>query len=89
MQVQQLQREKYDNEIRNFKTNLSKYQKVASVTFLSSNTTGDRECFYDYMLYNYYPYLVQRIWKDYEVGIVMFNLQGFKHRNKESKNASK
>ena len=88
-EIQNQQKLEYENDIKMFKSNLLKYQEAASKTYLSKNTMGDSENFYSHALFCYYPQLVDRIWKDHEMGVGMFNLQGMERRNKESKNAAK
>ena len=72
-----------------FKNQLLIYQRAASHTILSINSSSDSEGFYNHILFNYYPYLVDKFWREYKVDLGVFNLQRFERKNKESKKAAR
>jgi len=78
-----------NNMILEFKLNLKCYQKAASQIIYTNNILGDAESFYRHVLFCYYPKLVNKIWKEYKLGVGIFTLQGIEHRNKESKNIAR
>ena len=79
----------YEKDIIYFNNNLKIFQKAARQIFYTNTTLGDSKTFYGYVLFCYYPILVERLWKEHRLGIGIFNLQGMERRNKESKNAAK
>jgi len=54
IEIQQIQKLKYEQSIIQFKNNLLNYQKAAALIILISQSTGDSENFYAYALYYYY-----------------------------------
>ena len=65
------------------------YQKAASDIVLTKQNIGDNESFCSHVLFCYYPYLVEKLWKEYQVGIGVLTLKVFESRNKESKTVAK
>ena len=52
----------------------------------NKDVTGDGETFYSHVLRCYLPKHARQTWEDHQLGLGIFNMQGFKRRNKESKN---
>ena len=82
-------KEKYKVDMKNFEKNVKKFYDCGSRTFLSSKqgvSDGDEETFYTHVLRFYIPIIAIMTFERHEVGVGIFNMQGFERRNKESKN---
>jgi len=71
---QEKQKLDYKKKITMFKNQLLIYQRTTSHTILSINSSRNSESFYDHILFNYYPYLVDKLWREYKVSLGVFNL---------------
>ena len=68
-----------------FTQNVKKFYKVGACTFLSKNYVGDQENLYSHVLRFYIPQFADITFKRHGMGVGIFTMQGFEHRNKESK----
>ena len=75
----------YLSKMTKFELDVKKLYAVGSKTFLSTEYVGDEENFYSHALRFYMPYFARKAWEDHKAGLGMFTMQGFEHRNKESK----
>eukprot|EP00978_Attheya_sp_CCMP212_P014065 scaffold35698_cov63-Attheya_sp.AAC.8 len=76
-------------ELSQFETNFSSFYACGQKTFLSKNRDGDDEFFYSHCLRFYLPRMARDIFEKQKVGLGVFMIQGYEHRNKESKNTMK
>ena len=80
----------YVDELNQFNSNLTEFCKVGTNTFLSSHgQPDDDEIFYMYTLRYYIPRIAPETYQIHQTGVGIFNVQGFKRRNKESKNCKR
>lgn len=82
---QLLQKFEYENKIEIFKNNIKELYKAGKDTFLTDNLLGDNENVYMHILLGYFLTIVENTQKDYELGVGIFDMNGFERRNKESK----
>ena len=76
----------YLAKMEKFDYDMKKLYKVGSYTFLTqSSFVGDRETFYSQALRLYLPMYVHITFTKHVTGLDIFTMQGFDHRNKESK----
>lgn len=71
--------------MKTFLYNVNEFIRCDKHTFLTQDKTGDGETFYTHALKCYIPTFVKVIWNCYKCGYGIFTMQGFEHRNKESK----
>ena len=76
--------EEYEISLEDFKKNLEVFYNHGKKTFLQEN-----ESFYMHCLRFYVPRLAEKTFRKHQLGIGIFNMQGFERRNKESKNTLK
>ena len=72
-----------------FEKNITKFYDVRSTSFIKDKRVGDRETYYLHCLRFYIPKLARQTWERHQYGIVIYSMQGFERRNKESKNCMK
>ena len=72
-----------------FINNVKAFYKAGSKTFLTKKNVGDNETFYLHALRFYLPKIAEETFRDHNLGLGVFTMQGFERRNKESKNALK
>ena len=75
----------YCIKVKLFTQNVKKFYKVGARTFLSKNYVGDQENLYSHVLRFYIPQFADITFKRHGMGVGIFTMQGFEHRNKESK----
>ena len=83
--VEEKEVEGFPLELEKFEKNIYLFYECGNDTFLTGNEVGDDETHYLYALKYYIPFHPRKTWKDHKCGIGVFTMQGFKHRNKESK----
>ena len=64
---------------------MAAFYKYGSKSFLSIDSIGDCETFYTHSLRWYTPKTAEMRFNDFNVGLGVFSMQGFEHRNKQSK----
>lgn len=82
---QLIQKFEYEDKINKFKENIKELYKAGKDTFLTDKVIGDDENVYMHILLGYFPTIVENTWNDYQLGVGIFDMDGFEHRNKESK----
>ena len=80
-----IQKFEYEEKIQIFKKNIKDLYKAGKDTFLTDKVLGDDENVYMHILLGYFPTIVDETWNDYELGVGIFDMDGFERRNKESK----
>ena len=76
----------YLKKLEEFKKNVKLFCKHGASNFLTSGLEeGDAETFYCHTLRFYLPRQAEWLCKKYKVGLGVFSMQGFEHRNKQSK----
>ena len=78
------EQQSYPDEINKFKADVIAFYDTGSRTFLTKNGTST-ETFYMHVLRYYLPVIADDTFSRHNVGIGVFNMQGFERRNKESK----
>ena len=78
--------DEFPSVLEKFETNIISFYECGTDTFLSGNEVGEDETFYIHTLKYYILARARKTWKDHKCGIGVFTMQGFKRRNKESKN---
>ena len=68
-----------------YKQNVKKFYKVGARTFLSKKYVGDQENLYSHVLRFYMLQFADITFSRHVMGVGIFTMQGFEHRNKESK----
>ena len=83
-----LEKDKYNNELIQFKRRLKQFYNVGKSSFLTKNPAfvGDDETFYMHTLRFYLPQIAEQTFEKFGLGLGIFTMQGFERRNKESKN---
>ena len=78
----------YAQKLDEFENNLKKFYDVGSRSFLTKNpaSIGDDETFYLHTLRFYLPKIAKETLCKHSLGLGIYTMQGFEHRNKESKN---
>lgn len=64
---------------------VKEFYKVGTTYFLSTKYVGDKENFYSQALPFYMPQFAKITFERHGVGLGIFTMQRFEHRNKESK----
>lgn len=84
-------KKEYKRKISAFESNLELFYKAGRNTFSTKNapSPGDDETFYLHYLQFYLPEIAKTTLGKYNLGLGIFTIQGFEHKNKESKNAFK
>ena len=76
----------YLKKLEEFKKNVKLFHKHGASNFLTSGLEeGDAETFYCHALRFYLPQQAEWLFKKCKVGLGVFLMQGFEHRNKQSK----
>ena len=82
--------ESYKRELDEFEVKVREFYRVGVDTFLSkTGVKGGSETFYLHTLRFYIPRFARLTAERHNLGIGIFNMQGFERRNKESKNCMK
>ena len=68
-----------------FTQNVKKFYEVGARTFLSKKYVGDQEHLYSHVLRFYMPQFANITFSRHGMGVGIFTMQEFEHRNKESK----
>ena len=79
----------YIKQMQKFEADVKKFYDVGSRSFLStvsSSRDGNAETFYSHSLRYYMPVIARKTYQTHQLGVGIFNMQGFERRNKESKN---
>ena len=71
------------NDLNHFKNNVRLLFKYGKETFLAG---GDGTLYFHFIRF-YFPQLADLTFKRYKLGLIIFNMQGFERRSKESKNS--
>ena len=81
----------YAQKLDEFERNLKSFYDVGSRSFLTKNpaSIGDDETFYLHTLRFYLPNIAKETLCKHGLGLGIYTMQGFEHRNKESKNTLK
>ena len=80
------EKDDYETKLNKFIENVTALYDHGSKSFLRASSAGDAESFYLHCLRYYLPQIARRVYDDYGFGLDVFTMQGFEHRNKESKN---
>ena len=75
----------YQAKLDKFVSDLKKFYLIGSETFLSTNYAGDEENYYSHCVRFYLPQMAKVTLEKHNMGLGIFTMQGFEHRNKESK----
>ena len=75
----------YIMKIHFFEQNVKKFYKKGAYTFLTKKFVGDQEKFYSHILRFYKPQFSEMTFKRRGMGMGIFTIQEFEHRNKENK----
>jgi len=76
----------YLKKLEEFKENVMLFHKHGASNFLTSGLEeGDAETFYCHTLRFYLPRQAEWLHKKHKVGLGVFSMQGFEHRNKQRK----
>ena len=75
----------YPEKITKFEDNVKQLYAVGAKTFLSTEYVGDQENIYSHCLRFYIPVFARKTFEEHSTGLGIFSMQGFEHRNKESK----
>ena len=75
----------YQAKLDKFVLDLKEFYLLGSETFLSTNYAGDEENFYSHCVRFYLPKIAEVTLEKHNMGLGIFTMQGFEHRNKESK----
>ena len=81
--------QKYKREMSEFLNNVKSFYAAGSKTFLTQKSIGDDETFYLHALRFYLLKIAEETFRDHNLGLGVFTMQGFERRNKESKNTLK
>ena len=68
-----------------FKANAKEFYRIGAYSFLSKEYCGDQETIYSHCLQFYIPMIAKGTLKKHGLELGIFTMQGFEHRNKESK----
>ena len=79
----------YPDSLKDFESSLKMFYACGAKTFLTKTTTGDTETFYMHALRFYMLPIAQQTFREHELGLGVFTMQGYERRNKESKNTLK
>ena len=72
-------------EVSEFKKNVIEFCKCGSTTFMQGEQMGDQETFYLHEVRNHLLQIAEKVFKKHQIGLGVFTMQGFEHRNKQSK----
>ena len=75
----------YEEELARIEIMIEKFYNIGRLTFLTDKDEGDHETFYVHCLRFYIVPHAKITFDRHGVGIGIFTMQGFEHRNKESK----
>ena len=75
----------YQTKLDKFVSDLKKFYLVGGETFLSTNYAGDEENFHAHCVRFFLPKIAEVTLEKHNMGLGIFTMQGFEHRNKESK----
>ena len=75
----------YQTKLDKFVSDLKKFYLVGGETFLSTNYAGDEENFHAHCVRFFLPKIAEVTLERHNMGLGIFTMQGFEHRNKESK----
>ena len=83
--------DKYKNDLAQWEIKLKFFYEVGKNTFLTKDHDhpGDDETFYLHVLRFYLPQIAKKTLDEHQCGLGIFTMQGFEHRNKQSKNIKK
>ena len=80
------EKDDYETKLDKFIGNVKALYDHGSKSFLRASSAGDAESFCLHCLCCYLPQIARRVCDDHGFGLGVFTMQGFEHRNKESKN---
>ena len=76
---------RYEQDLKQFIADGEEFYALGSVSFLTVDSVGDGETFYTHALRCYLPKIAQKLLDKYGVGLGVCTMQGFEHKNKQSK----
>ena len=79
----------YNKKLAKFEKDVKHFYSLGRTSFLTKKEDGDDETFYTHVLRFYQPKIANETRDMHNLGIGIFTMQGFEHRNKESKNTLK
>jgi len=79
----------YKTELEDFNKNVVAFCKCGGTTFMKGDQMGDNETFYLHVVRNYLPEIAKNVLENCQFGLGVFTMQGFEHRNKQSKRTFK
>jgi len=79
----------YKTELEDFNKNVVAFHKHGSTTFMKGDQLGDKETFCLHVVRNCLPEIAKNVLEKCQFGLGVFTMQGFEHRNKQSKRALK
>ena len=79
----------YNKKLTKFEKDVKHFYSLGRTSFLTKKEDGDNETFYTHVLRFYLPRIANETRDMHNLGIGIFTMQGFEHRNKESKNTLK
>ena len=79
----------YKTELEDFNKNVVLFYKHGGATFMKGEQIGDKETFYLHVVRNYLPQMAKNVFEKHQFGLGVVTMQGFEHRNKQSKRAFK
>ena len=78
-------KESYNADIITFENNVKEFYRLGAYSLLSLDYVGDLENVYSHILRFYLPIFARDAFEKHSMGLGIFTMQGFEHRNKESK----
>ena len=75
----------YIMKMRFFEQNAKKFYNIGAYTFLTKKFVGDQENVYSHVLRFYMPQFAKMTFKRHGMEVGIYTMQGFEHRNKESR----
>jgi len=75
----------YKTALEDFNKNAVLFYKHGGTTFMKGEQIGDKETFYLHVVRNYLPQIAKNVFEKCQFGLGVFTMQGFEHRNKQSK----
>ena len=79
----------YKKQIKKYENHTKAFYKAGASTFLSKRSVGSEETCYMHVMRHYVPKISKITLERHDLGIGVFNMQGFERRNKASKNIYK
>ena len=76
-------------ELEDFNKNVVEFYKCGGTAFMKGDQLGDKETFYLHVVRNYLPQIAKNVFEKCQFGLGVFTMQGFEHRNKQSKRTFK